>query len=171
MHDSGRNLRPQNLALIPPAMSLTPIGLEALALQIFRNQMDRDSPKTGAYPGLKPCKITLKEIKCNIYTFQLPNSHTAKLQLNGSHTQSTQPSIHTWKNFKWITSFVYKWSQPNRWSAHMALQSDSYEMQYRTLRTWNKYNSIITYYISWIAKTTKYTYTALQSYVKLQRVT
>ena len=38
--------------------------------------MDRVFPKTGPYPGLKPYKIDMTEIKRNIYIFQQLNDHT-----------------------------------------------------------------------------------------------
>ena len=91
MHDSGRNLRLQDLALIPPVTLLTPIGSELSLLNFF--ETNRQSfPLNCTIPKLKALQIKPVELKHNMYIYQ-STATCRSTKLNGSHTQSTQPNI------------------------------------------------------------------------------
>ena len=57
MHDSGRKLWSQDLALIPPVTPPNPLRFEALILIKSLDETDRVSPKTGHFPRLKALQI------------------------------------------------------------------------------------------------------------------
>ena len=60
MHDLGRNQWLQNVALIPPLTTLTPIGLEALVLKISRVKRTESSLKLHQTQAYGLTKLTCK---------------------------------------------------------------------------------------------------------------
>ena len=94
MHDSGRNLWPQDLALIPPVTPPNPLRFEALILIKSWDETDRVSPKTEHFPRLRALQIK----PANENNSGRPHNSMAPRrspQLNGwSHTRSTNPSTH-----------------------------------------------------------------------------
>ena len=78
--------------------------------------MDRISPKTGPYPGLKALQVKPVEVKHNISIIYNSTATRRSTQLNGSHTRSTQSSVHqmninTIKHTIKHTSNEYKYNQ------------------------------------------------------------
>ena len=70
-----------------------PHRVRTVTIKNFRNKWTELPLKldyTQAYSLTKPVRVTTQYI----WIFQSLNGHTPESQLNGSHTQSTQPSIH-----------------------------------------------------------------------------
>ena len=60
MHDSGRNLWSQDLALIPPVTPPNPLRFKAFVLINSGTKRTESPLKLDISPGLKPYKLTLQ---------------------------------------------------------------------------------------------------------------
>ena len=93
MHDSGRNLWPQDFALTPPITPPNPLRFEALILINSGTKRTESPLKLDIFPRL----IALQIKPANENNSGQPHNSTATCrssQLNGSHTWSTHPNTH-----------------------------------------------------------------------------
>jgi len=89
MHNSGRNLRSQNLALIPPVTTPTLIGSGPLVLQISKNKQT-EFPLKLDYTRLKALQIKPVETKHSIYRYNTTQRPHTRVHSSTGHT----PGVH-----------------------------------------------------------------------------